>query len=159
MMPRHVESLFCDDIRHEVGGKLSYIGVYSGVLLVPAFPAMLPKLCLSVKIVTPADDPLRSLTLRVLKDDAVLHQIVVSDQQLAAASSSIEDLTEEQRKERSAVTQLQLVFSPIQFEAPCVLKVRVQTESGELRGGGLRVDQAQLPADEASASARAGSPL
>jgi hypothetical protein len=47
MIARHVETLFCDDIRHEVGGKLSYIGVYSGGLFVRAFPVTLPKLCLA----------------------------------------------------------------------------------------------------------------
>ncbi len=39
-----------------------------------------------------------------------------------------------------------LVFSPIQFEEPCVLGVRVQTEVKELRGMVLRVEQAPLPA-------------
>jgi hypothetical protein len=29
-MNRQVQTVFCDDIRHELGGKLSYIGVYSG---------------------------------------------------------------------------------------------------------------------------------
>jgi len=158
MMPRHVESLFCDDIRYEIGGKLSYMGVYSGGLLVPTFPAMLHKLCLSVKIVTPADDLLHSLTVRVLKDDAVLHELTVSEQQVAAASACVEGLTEEQKKGHTSVTQLFLVFSPIQFQAPCALKVRVLTEGGELRGGGLKVGQAQPSAEEAPAQMLAGSP-
>jgi hypothetical protein len=37
-MERHLQTIFCDDIRHELGGKLSYIGVYSGRLIVPDFP-------------------------------------------------------------------------------------------------------------------------
>jgi hypothetical protein len=40
-MDRHIQTVFCDDIRHEVGGKHSYIGVYSGKLFVPTFPATL----------------------------------------------------------------------------------------------------------------------
>jgi len=143
MITRHVETLFCDDIRHEMGGKLSFIGVYSGGLFVHAFPATLPKLCLSVRIVTPADEPLRSLKLRVLKDDEVLQEIAMDDEQLAAFSDAAEDMTEEQRKERVQTAQFILVFSPIQFEGPCTLRVRVQTEDGELRGMALKVDQAQ----------------
>lgn len=140
MMTRHVETLFCDDIRHEIGGKLSYIGVYSGGLFVPAFPVTLPKLCLSVRIVTPASEPLRTLILRVLKDEENLQELTLDEDQLAAASDADEDATEE----RIQMTQFMLVFSPIQFDEPCTLKVRVQTETGELRGMALKVDQ--LPA-------------
>lgn len=147
MIPRHVETLFCDDIRHEVGGKLSFIGVYSGGLFVPAFPVTLPKLCLSVKIVTPADKPLRALSLRVLRDEKTLQEIALDEEQLAAASDSAEDMTEAQRKERVQMAQFMLVFSPIQFDGPCTLRVRVQTEDGELRGMALKVDQGPLPAD------------
>jgi hypothetical protein len=137
MMTRHVETLFCDDIRHEIGGKLSYIGVYSGGLFVPAFPVTLPKLCLSARIVTPANEPLRTLILRVLKDEENLQELTLDEDQLAAASDADEDATEE----RIQMTQFMLVFSPIQFDEPCTLKVRVQTETGELRGMALKVDQ------------------
>lgn len=105
------------------------------------------KLCLSVRIVVPAHELLRSLTLRVLKDNAVLQKIAVDEQQLTAASNSTEDMTEEQRKERIQMAQFLLVFSPIQLEGACTLRVRVQTENSELRGVALKVDQAQLPAD------------
>ena len=147
MIPRHVETLFCDDIRHEVGGKLSFIGIYSGGLFVPAFPVTLPKLCLSVKIVTPADEPLRVLNLCVLRDEETLQEIALAEEQLAAASDSAEEITEEQRKERVQMAQFMLVFTPIQFEEPCTLRVRVQTEGGQLRGVALKVDQAPPPAN------------
>ncbi|WP_295433096.1 hypothetical protein [uncultured Thiodictyon sp.] len=142
MISRHIETLFCDDIRHEVGGKLSFIGVYSGGLIVPAFPVTLPKLCLSVRIVTPTGEPLSSLTLRIWKDDKILQEMVLAEDQLAAASSDATDeMIGEQQKNgvRVSVSQVLLVFSPIQFDEPCVLKVRAQTETGELAGVALRV--------------------
>lgn len=150
MIPRHVETLFCDDIRHEVGGKLSFIGVYSGGLFVTAFPVTLPKLCLSVKIISPADEPLRELSLRISRDEETLQELALGEEQLAEASDSTEDMTEEQRKERIQMAQFMLVFSPIQFDGPCALQVRVQTEEGELHGMSLKVEQAPLPADIAS---------
>ncbi|MGB5098912.1 MAG: hypothetical protein WBN82_13495 [Porticoccaceae bacterium] len=147
MITRHVETLFCDDIRHEMGGKLSYIGVYSGSLFVQAFPVTLAKLCLSVKIVTPADQPLRSLKLRVLKNEDVLQEIVVDEEQLAAASDLTDDSTEEPGKERVHVTQFMLVFSPIEFDGPCIFRVLAQTEDGEYSGIALQVDQALPPTE------------
>ncbi len=139
MIVRHVETLFCDDIRHEINGKISFIGVYSSWLFVPSFPATLPKLCLSVKIVTPAEQPLQELKLVVFKDDDTLQEIELEKEQLAEASDSIEEKTEE----KAMVAQFMLVFSPIQFDGPCTLRVCVQTESGELRGVALKVDQAK----------------
>lgn len=147
MITRHVETLFCDDIRHEVGGKTSYIGVYSGGLFVPAFPVTLSKLCLSVRIVTPGDEPLRVLSLCVMQDEETLQEVTLNEEQLAAASDLAEEMAEEQRKERVLMAQIALVFSPIRFIKACTLRVRVQTEDGELRGMALRVDEAPPPAE------------
>src|SRR4030095_11746465 len=42
-------TIFCDDIRQEVGGKFSYIGVYSGQMIIHGTcPVTLPKLCLAI---------------------------------------------------------------------------------------------------------------
>ena len=41
---RHLEVIFCDDIREEVGNKISYMGVYSADLTVPVLPIVLNKL-------------------------------------------------------------------------------------------------------------------
>jgi len=147
MIMRHVETMFCDDIRHELGGKLSFIGVYSSKLFVPAFPATLPKLCLLVKIVTSAEKPLRVLNLRVLRDEETLQEIALDEEQLAAALDSADEMTEEQRKTQAQMARFMLVFSPIQFHGPCTLGVRVQTEDGVLPGMALEVDQAPPPAD------------
>jgi hypothetical protein len=78
-MNRHVQTIFCDDIRHELGGKLSYIGVYSGHLFVPAFPVILPKLCLALSVITPASQPFRKLELRIFKDDEQLAEGVLDE--------------------------------------------------------------------------------
>ena len=47
MMNRQVFTTFCDDIRQEIGGKLSYMGVYSSDLYVGGFPITLPKFCVA----------------------------------------------------------------------------------------------------------------
>jgi hypothetical protein len=44
MMERYGYSIFCDDIRNEPGGKLSFVGCYNAVMLTaPRFPIVLPK--------------------------------------------------------------------------------------------------------------------
>jgi hypothetical protein len=87
-MERHLQTIFCDDIRHELGGKLSYIGVYSGRLIVPDFPVTLPKLCVAVCALTSAERPFGNLVLRVLKDDDVVTEGVLDESQLSTAFES-----------------------------------------------------------------------
>ena len=147
-MNRHVLTIFCDDIRHEVGGKLSYIGVYSGQMFVPSFPITLPKLCLSMSVITSADTPFRKLAMRLLKDDAVLAEAALDDTQLSNAVEAFAEVPEDERRDRVQLLQSMFVFSPFQLEGPCTLRVRIETESGELRGVGLRIGQA--PAENPS---------
>ena len=147
MIARHVETLFCDDIRHEINGKLSYIGVYSGALFVPAFPATLPKFWVSVKIVTPADEPLHSLTLRILKDDEILREIVFDEEQLASTLEAFAELSDEERRLRVQMPQFLLEFIPLYLEKACTLRVRALADHEELRGVGLSIDQIPTAAD------------
>lgn len=51
-MSRYLHATFCDDIRHEIGGKISLVGCYSDKLLVSEFPQRLPKLCAQVLLAT-----------------------------------------------------------------------------------------------------------
>src|ERR1700761_8771536 len=64
-MNRFGYSIFCDDIRNEPGGKLSFIGCYNGVIFVPPeFPLVLPKFCVHVHILSPATEPYESIVVR-----------------------------------------------------------------------------------------------
>ncbi len=142
MSRRHVETLFCDDIRQEVANKISFIGAYSSSLLVHDFPIVLPKLCLAVKVIAPADEPINSMKLRVLQNDDTLQEIDFDKQQLTAASDAAEDDGDMPLRGRKQVTQFMLVFSPIRFDSACNLKVRVEADGEVLRGIGLKVDRA-----------------
>ena len=43
---RHLITLVCDDVRSEVGNKLSLMGLYDEEMIVPAFPTRLPRITL-----------------------------------------------------------------------------------------------------------------
>ena len=148
MIERHVQTIFCDDIRHEVSNKLSYIGAYSGELYVQSLPVSLPKLCLAIKVITPKEKPLDSLTLRVLKDDEVLQEIVVDEDQLAKAVDSLNSSRDDGQLQRVQMAQFLLVFSPMQLNEPCTLRVRVRVGDEELRGLGLEINQIPQGKDE-----------
>lgn len=142
-MNRYAHATYCDDIRHELGGKLTLVGVYSTDLLVPAFPAVLPKLCLIVHVVTPADRPFQQLKIRVQMDEASVAEGELSPEDLRLALDSVassgEDMPAdvEHRMELTA----HFVISPLKLDGPGVIRVRVETEDGEIKANGLRVGQ------------------
>lgn len=142
-MNRHVQTIFCDDIRHELGGKLSYIGVYSGHLFVPSFPVTLPKLCLALSVITPANQPFRKLEMRIFKDDEQIAEGILDE----AGLSEIIEVTADESGNSAADKRVQVLnslfmFSPFQIDGPCHLRVRAVTESEELKGLALSVAQA-----------------
>lgn len=142
MIGRHVETTFCDDIRHEVSNKLSYIGVYSGNLYVQAFPVALPKLCVAIKVVTPRDKPLDSIRLRILKDDETFQEITVDEGQLSASMESLNGQIKSELKNLAQTASFVIVFSPMQLDGPCTLRVRVAIgDEEELKGIGLVISQ------------------
>jgi len=47
--PKFEYSIICDDIRQEIGNKLTFVGTYQDVIFVPKLPFTFPKLCFFVQ--------------------------------------------------------------------------------------------------------------
>ncbi|WP_145306133.1 MULTISPECIES: hypothetical protein [unclassified Pseudomonas] len=62
-MTRYAHATYCDDIRQEVGGKITLVGIYSGQCLVPMIPCTLPKLCLALYVSASRSKPVSSLSV------------------------------------------------------------------------------------------------
>lgn len=48
--PKVIDWFLCDDIREEIGGKVSYMGIYGDDILCATLPAILPKIALCMKL-------------------------------------------------------------------------------------------------------------
>lgn len=135
---RHVSVIYADDLRQEIGGKITIVGVYQSQMLVEAFPITLPKLAVLMTAVTPVDQPFGKVTLQLMKDDEILQSFEV-------------DLTDENALGMSSIQEgastLELNFaniiSPLQLEGPCKLWARLQTESGIIAGRPLVIKAAR----------------
>ena len=143
-MNRHIQVIFCDDIRHEVGNKVSYMGVYNGQLFVPQFPTFLPKLVVVTSVVTSVDEPFEQLTVRLFKDDNVLMEIKLDDEQLNIPRPTFDD---NGFPFHTQSFQTVFILSPLLLESPCILKIRAETEINEIQSIGLRVKQ--MPVEDA----------
>ena len=139
-MNRYMQSLFCDDIRYEIGNKVSYMGVYGEQLLVPVLPVVLPKLCVAVSVVTPIDRPFQQLTLRLFKNEEILNEMEVPGETLEVPlSSSVKDAD----LASSLSFRTTFVLSSLSIEEACTLKVYAETEDETIPGVGLGVHQLQ----------------
>jgi len=47
-IPKFEYFIICDDIREEVGNKMSFMGVYGPDIFVPSFPFVFPLLCMAI---------------------------------------------------------------------------------------------------------------
>jgi hypothetical protein len=130
--------LFCDDVRQEVGNKLSYLGVYGGNLVVPAFPTNLVKLCCVFSLNLPSKAAPKSVTFKLLRDEDVIFEAdmppehIKSLEALAVSGSATQALT--------TGTVAQFVSFPITHA--CALKARAIVDGKEIRGGGIDLQAA-----------------
>ena len=132
---RVVIAQFCDDIRHEVGNKYSLMGCYGGEMIIDKLPALLPKLCVQVRVLTPIDQPFTKLLIRAVLNGESIAEVDVPAQTMA---QSYQDQTTLSDAERHVVVAI-IAISPLPVSEPCQLKIEAETEDGMLRGSSLRI--------------------
>jgi len=139
-------TIFCDDIRVEVGGKLTYVGTYTGTLFIQsAFPALLHKIAMSIVYMqrhtifvpsakfqiflpgTPEDTP---MTLD-LPEEAVQDAITTAR---AMAKNAIGENS-------YATLAAQLSLTNLVIQEPGLIRVRVVREDQLIKLGALQVKQ------------------
>lgn len=140
-MNRFAYAIFADDIRHEIGNKRSIIGIYTAKMFVPGFPVLLPRLCISITIITPITRPFKSATIKVLADEKVLAEYPLDDALIAQQQTVPPD---EENPDDNFVIQAgaEMQISPFPIEKPSILRVRVITEDEELKAGAISIELA-----------------
>jgi hypothetical protein len=132
---------FCDDVRQEVGNKLSYLGVYGPNLVVQSFPTTLVKLCCVFSVRVPLSATPKHVVFRLLRDDEVLFEAYLTQSDIKdPAATAPADGPDSVALTISSVAQL--VGFPITQR--CILKVRAVVDGKELRGGALELLAAEV---------------
>jgi hypothetical protein len=131
--------IFCDDIRREVGGKYTLVGIYRSDMVIHAeLPVALPKLGLAIQVQSPIDKPLdRVKVLISLPGDSEGSPSVtaelVGSKALARSPEVPEDI------ECFVALNAELVLSPVEIKQEGYIRVRAETEGELLRIGALRI--------------------
>jgi hypothetical protein len=144
MMNRYGYSIFCDDIRNEAGGKLSFIGCYNGVLFISGrFPLMLPKLCVHTHIFSPATQPFSSIVVRCYLpgDDKPFSEEPIETPRRSEQAGLLENLQTNTGAPLFIVAATSLIFTPLELRGSGLMRVRAVIDTDqELRLGSLRIE-------------------
>jgi hypothetical protein len=144
MMSRFGYSIFCDDIRNEVGGKLSFIGCYNAVMFVSStFPLVLPKFCAHMTVLTDAGQPFLSVVARCYmpgETEPVIEEKI--DTPDPAGQLELAAKAERHPKEPQYIAvSASLILSPACIEVPGLIRIRAVVDGGpdEMKLGSLRI--------------------
>lgn len=123
MSRRFAQVIFCDDIRSEIRGKHTHVGVYGTHIYVEDFPASLSRICMHVMAFTDADDPFGKLVLRVRYNDQDLSEHTLPEAQGQTFDPALPGGPQ--------CIRAALMFSPAELGAPGVFAVSVEDENGD----------------------------
>lgn len=137
-------SIFCDDIRNEPGGKLSFIGCYNGVIFISGrFPLVLPKLCAYTHIVLPASQPVSSIVIRCYLpgDEKPVFEEPVDPSQQFDQPELIADMKTDDGGPLFIVAA-GLILAPLELRSAGRMRIQATFNTGqEIMLGSLRIEQ------------------
>lgn len=130
-------TIFCDDIRDEVGGKKTLVGCYLDTLVAPqAFPFVLPTFGFRISVVESFEDAEGPLQIRIVLDAEEGEQVTVIEADLPSDRNS--KLVRDDDSE-FFTSLIALRVSPFRIEQRGKLKVRAYRHGEEIRLGALKV--------------------
>lgn len=138
-MDRYVYSIFCDDIRQEIGNKMSLMGIYNGELHVATLPAVLSKLCVAIFCATSIENPFQSLSIKVTSDNVVLQEITVSATDLSQRQQEISSRSPVEDPISTIYLGVNVSLSPFVIEKEKSVIATVTADEQEIPAGRLRI--------------------
>lgn len=138
-MARVLQSIFCDDVRQEAGNKLSLMGVYNGQMVVPSFPFEISKLIVSMKASAQEGEEYKSLTFVVMLNDDIITEMPVDEKYLQVNYESIPAIPNVNDVKRNWHYQVFFNINSLKIKQPSIIRTRIRTENGEVRGESLMI--------------------
>lgn len=132
---RIVIAQFCDDIRPEIGNKYSLMGCYGEEMIIDKLPALLPKLCVQVKVLLPSDQSFTKLLIRAVLNGESVAEIDVPTQEMSQfylARAALSDI------QRLGVVAM-ITISPLPVSESCQIKIEAEIDDRVLRGSSLKI--------------------
>ena len=132
--------LYAEDVRQEVTGQMSIIGVFQGGLRVPSVPTHLPKLAIIANLRMPSEKAPSSVKLEVHRDGEVL-------QAIEPPPEFLQSVIKQPRAGLDDGYAMQFVVGFAGFPVPAAgkLEVRAMIDGVVLRGNSLEITVGDVP--------------
>lgn len=132
---------YADDIRREVNGKITVVGIYQGAMFVyGSIPQTLPRLTILVNLMLKEPKEVKSLVFRVLWNEELLQTLDLPAEHLIGLSAEPEPSPFGNRMGRGI--QAHIFLQPFDVPNEGVLRVVADLDGEIVRGNGLRIQQA-----------------
>lgn len=128
---------YSDDVRLEVGGKQSLMGIYHGELVLQQFPVILPKLCASVVINVPPRTKVDSLSVRCELNGNILGESSIVPQEIPKFQKALEEVEDV----KWLATNFTFMFTPLQLDGPGKISVIATVNGESIKGNALLIRQ------------------
>lgn len=147
-------TVFCDDIRQEAGGKVTFVGVYTDHMVVHGtFPCLLPKFAMWIQYNQRRDKVVTPVKFAIfLPGDTDEPSIIteIPDEGALQGMKNAQDMAKaypQQEENSPAFVGLghRTIFSPFVIAEPGLILVRAIREDRFLRLGGIRVLAGTVP--------------
>lgn len=127
---------YCDDVRQELFGKVTFVGIYNGALGTPEFPCVLAKLCIIVQLVTPKDKPFNHISLTGRFEGSEVFTMQLPKEDLEKFNAETE--TMEADSKLSSI-QATAILSPMHIPSPGKLELEVVADGEAIYCSGLKI--------------------
>lgn len=123
----YLHATFCDDVRQEVTGKMLYIGVYSGELISPAYPVLLPNLAVIAHYGypfehQPGESAAKAQSICLMLDDEELLELPRFDDPATSPTGK--------EGSRGLLMTFMMNMAPFQLSRPGRLRVKIRCVDG-----------------------------
>lgn len=134
--------IFCDDIRHEVNNKVTFVGTYTGDMI--AYGVGSATISQLFALIVYRDDPTtfpKKVSFRAFKQGSETETLLTADIEIPAEAGNLPPLNEFSDPDsiKFAEMRVEAKFSPLVINEACQLKVRVFSGDDEIRLGALNI--------------------
>ncbi len=135
-VPPYAHIIFCEDIRHELNGQATLVGMFRNHMLkIPSPPPILfAQIAVIVQIIVPKQDPLDSIQVNMKLGDQVIQEVRLAEELRALLSNAETDDPDGSRRYLS----LEMKAVPLQVSATGKLFVEVLLNGKHLNHSALR---------------------
>lgn len=141
-------TIFCDDIRHEIGGKFSYIGIYTGTInFNQPLPQKLSKFAFAIKYSERPGESTENVNVRIYMpgdpEDEPHTMVELPMDDIRANIPPREKL--ENAQDPILTTTFHIAMENVEFKENGLIKVRAYRGDLEVRMGTIQVQYTPPP--------------